>query len=119
MQYWKKKMERTDVSAKDLLEAQAQYQEALKKQEENATAASREREDKAYNAQLAELKQRYIDGLSDTKTYENAVELLELEHLRKIVQLYKKGTKERLAAEKEYQNKVLPISRRLSNVNNK
>lgn len=106
VEYWKKKMERSDVSAKDLLEAQAQYQEAMKKQEENATATSREREDKAYNAQLAELKQRYIDGLSDTKTYEDAVELLELEHLRKVVQLYKKGTKERLAAEKEYQNKV-------------
>ena len=106
VEYWKKKMNRQDVSAKDLLEAQAQYQEALKKQEENATNASREAEDKAYNAQLAELKQRYIDCLSDTKTYENAVELLELEHLRKVVQLYKKGTKERLAAEKEYQNKV-------------
>lgn len=106
VQYWKKKMERSDVSAKDLLEAQAQYQEAVKKQEENATSASREREDKAYNAQLAELKQRYIDGLSDTKTYEDAVELAELEHLRKVVQLYKEGTKERLAAEKEYQNKV-------------
>lgn len=104
--YWKKKMERSDVSAKDLLEAQAQYQEAVKKQEENATNASREAEDKAYNVQLAELKQRYIDGLSDTKTYEDAVELAELEHLRKIVQLYKEGTKERLAAEKEYQNKV-------------
>lgn len=106
VQYWKKKMERSDVSAKDLLEAQAQYQEAVKKREDNATSASREREDKAYNAQLAELKQRYIDGLSDTKTYEDAVELAELEHLRKIVQLYKEGTKERLAAEKEYQNKV-------------
>ena len=106
VQYWKKKMERSDVSAKDLLEAQAQYQEAVKKQEENATSASREREDKAYNAQLAELKQRYIDGLSDTKTYEDAVELAELEHLRKVVQLYKEGTKECLAAEKEYQNKV-------------
>lgn len=106
VQYWKKKMERSDVSAKDLLEAQAQYQEAMKKQKENATNASREAEDKAYNAQLAELKQRYIDGLSDTKTYEDAVELLELEHLRKVVQLYKEGTKERLAAEKEYQNKV-------------
>ena len=106
VQYWKKKMERSDVSAKDLLEAQAQYQKAMKKQKENATNASREAEDKAYNAQLAELKQRYIDGLSDTKTYEDAVELAELEHLRKVVQLYKKGTKERLAAEKEYQNKV-------------
>lgn len=106
VQYWKKKMERTDVSAKDLLEAQAQYQEAVKKQEENATAQSREHEDRAYNEQLATLKQRYIDGLSDTKTYEDAVKLLELEHLRKVVQLYKEGTKERLAAEKEYQNKV-------------
>lgn len=106
VEYWKKKMERSDVSAKDLLEAQAQYQEALKKQEENATAQSREHEDRAYNEQLATLKQRYIDGLSDTKTYEDAVELAELEHLRKVVQLYKEGTKERLAAEKEYQNKV-------------
>lgn len=106
VQYWKKKMERSDVSTKDLLEAQAQYQEAVKKQEENATAQSREHEDRAYNEQLATLKQRYIDGLSDTKTYEDAVELAELEHLRKVVQLYKEGTKERLAAEKEYQNKV-------------
>ncbi len=45
-------------------------------------------------------------GFPSVKTYEDAVELLELEHLRKVVQLYKKGTKERLAAEKEYQNKV-------------
>ncbi len=106
VEYWKRKAERTDVSGKDLLEAQAQYQEALKKQEENATARTREAEDKAYNAQLAELKQRFVDGLSDYKTYENAVELTEMEHLRKVVSLYKKGTKERLAAEKEYQSKV-------------
>lgn len=45
-------------------------------------------------------------GFPSVKTYEDALELLELEHLRKVVQLYKKGTKERLAAEKEYQNKV-------------
>mgnify|MGYP004618813893 CR=1 FL=1 len=60
----------------------------------------------AYNAQVAELKQRFVDGVSDFKTNEDAVELSELEHLRKVVQLYKKGSKERLAAEKEYQNKV-------------
>ena len=106
LQYWMKKMNRTDVSAKELLEAQAQYQEALKKLEDNATAAARAREDNAYNAQVAELKQRFVDGVSDIKTYEDAVELSELEHLRKVVQLYKKGSKERLAAEKEYQNKV-------------
>ncbi len=104
--YWKKKAERTDVSGKELLEAQAQYQEALKKQEVNATSQAREREDKAYNAQLAELKQRFVDGLSDYQTYENAVELTEMEHLRKVVALYKEGTKERLAAEKEYQSRV-------------
>ena len=106
VQYWKKRMNRSDLSAKDLLEAQAQYQEALKKQTENATARSREAEDKAYNAQLAALKQRFVDGESDYKTYENAVELAELEHLKKVVSLYKEGTKERLAAEKEYQDKV-------------
>ena len=106
VQYWKKRMSRSDLSAKDLLEAQAQYQEALKKQTDNAVSRSREAEDKAYNAQLAALKQRFIDGESDYKTYENAVELAELEHLKKVVSLYKEGTKERLAAEKEYQDKV-------------
>ena len=106
VQYWKKRMSRSDLSAKDLLEAQAQYQEALKKQTDNATARSREAEDKAYNEQLAALKQRFIDGESDYKTYEDAVELAELEHLRNVVLLYKEGSKERLAAEKEYQDKV-------------
>ena len=106
VQYWKKRMERSGLSGKELLEAQAQYQEALKKQTDNATSRSREAEDKAYNEQLAALKQRFIDGESDYKTYENAVELAELEHLRKVVALYKEGTKERLAAEKEYQDKV-------------
>ena len=106
VQYWKKRMNRSDLSAKDLLEAQAQYQEALKKQTDNAVVRSREAEDKAYNAQLAALKQRFVDGESDYKTYENAVELLELEHLRKVISLYKERSKERLAAEKEYQDKV-------------
>ena len=73
---------------------------------DNAVSRSRDAEDKAYNAQLAALKQRFIDGESDYKTYENAVELAELEHLRKVVSLYKEGSKERLAAEKEYQDKV-------------
>ena len=106
VQYWKKRVNRSDLSAKDLLEAQAQYQEALKKQTDNAVGRSREAEDKAYAEQLAVLKQRFIDGESDYKTYEDAVELAELEHLRKVVSLYKEGSKERLAAEKEYQDKV-------------
>ena len=106
VKYWKKRMNRSDLSAKDLLEAQAQYQEALKKSSDNAVARSREAEDKAYNAQLAALKQRFVDGESDYKTYEDAVELAELEHLKNVVRLYKEGTKERLAAEKEYQDKV-------------
>ena len=106
VQYWQKRMNRSDLSAKELLEAQAQYQEALKKSSDNAVARSREAEDKAYNEQLAALKQRFIDGESDYKTYEDAVELAELEHLRNVVSLYKEGTKERLAAEKEYQDKV-------------
>ena len=106
VEYWKKRMNRSDLSAKDLLEAQAQYQEALKKQTDNAVGGSREAEDKAYNEQLAALKQRFVNGESDYKTYEDAVELAELEHLRKVVSLYKEGSKERLAAEKEYQDKV-------------
>ena len=64
VQYWKKKMERSDVSAKDLLEAQAQYQEAMKKQEENATNASREANRHRVNS-VAEQSTRYCNYSKD------------------------------------------------------
>ena len=48
-------------------------------------------------------KQRYIDGKVDKKTFENALELMELEHLRKLTKIYTEGSKEQLQAQKNYQ----------------
>ena len=52
-------------------------------------------------------KQRYVDGQIDKDTYQNTIELLELQHLKRMLNLYKEGTKERLQAEKAYQDKLL------------
>lgn len=107
VEYWQKKMQRTEVSAQELLAAQASYYEALKKQEEGSAKLSAEAETKRYNEAVAAQKQRYVDGQTDYKQYTAAIELLELEHLRQMTTVYKAGSKEQLAAQEAYQNKLL------------
>lgn len=65
---------------------------------------TRQAEDAAFEEQKVALQQRYIDGESTTESYQEAMRMLELEHARKVVAIYKEGTEERLAAERSYQN---------------
>jgi hypothetical protein len=48
----------------------------------------------------------------DTKTYQSSLQMLELEHARKVVNIYQEGTKERLQAEKDYHSKLLADAER-------
>lgn len=48
-------------------------------------------------------KQRYIDGKADKKTFEDALELMEHEHLRRLTKIYTEGSKKQLQAQKNYQ----------------
>lgn len=106
-EYHKKIMERTDLTEKERLDAEVGYYEARKKSADEAIKMSAESEEQAYNEQVAMLKQRYADGKIDKETYDETLELLELRHLQRMVSIYKEGTKERLQAERAYNEKMI------------
>ena len=104
VEYHQKKLEHTDLVGNEQVTIEASYYEALRKQATNAIEGTVEQENEAYQQQLAALQQRYIDGEMTARQYQNAMELQELEHLRKLAGLYEEGSKERLKAEKNYQD---------------
>ena len=108
VEYHQKKLAHTDLVGNEQVTIEASYYEALRKQATNAIEGTVEQENEAYQQQLAALQQRYIDGEMTARQYQNAMELQELEHLRKLAGLYEEGSKEQLKAEKNYQD----VSRR-------
>lgn len=104
VEYHQKKLVHTDLVGNEQVTIEASYYEALRKQATNAIEGTVEQENEAYQQQLAALQQRYIDGEMTARQYQNAMELQELEHLRKLADLYEEGSKERLKAEKNYQD---------------
>lgn len=104
VEYHQKKLAHTDLVGNEQITIEASYYEALRKQATNAIEGTVEQENEAYQQQLAALQQRYIDGEMTARQYQNAMELQELEHLRKLAGLYEEGSKERLKAEKNYQD---------------
>ena len=106
-EYHKKILERTDLTEQEKLDAQVGYYEAQKKEKDEALKQSAADEEAYYNEAVAMQKQRYIDGQIDQKVYEESLQILELQHLKRTVDIYKEGTKERQQAEKAYQDRLL------------
>ena len=98
--FYNKQLAHTDLSENERLSIQAQYYEAVKKQNDANTTLTLDAEKEAYNKRLAEAKQFFIDGQYSIDTYNEAVARIEEEHLAKLVTLTKEGTKERMDAEK-------------------
>ena len=73
----------------------------------NAIEGTVQQEEIAYKEEMAILQQKYVDGELSARQYQNAIELAELEHLRKVANLYEEGSKERLKAEKNYHDTSL------------
>ena len=100
VEFYNKQLAHTDLSENERLSIQAQYYEAVKKQNDANTTFSLDAEKEAYNKRLAEAKQFFIDGQYSIDTYNEAIARIEEEHLAKLVTLTKEGTKERIDAEK-------------------
>lgn len=98
--FYNKQLAHTDLSENERLSIQAQYYEAVKKQNDANTTLTLDAEKEAYNKRLAEAKQFFIDGQYSIDTYNEAIARIEEEHLAKLVTLTKEGTKERIDAEK-------------------
>ena len=118
VEYHKKQLEHTDLSALERLSIEADYYEAVKKKQEQQNTFAEEKskeaietakaqEEDRYNALLAIEKQRYIDGEITLQQYQNAVELAELEHLRNMTQVFNVGSEEYIRANARYQDRLI------------
>ena len=105
--YQKKILEHTDLTEQEQLEAKATFYEAQKKQVEQHTKTTVEQETQLYNESVALQKQRYIDGEVSTEVYQQTLELLELNHLRRMSTMYEKGSADYAQAQKAYQDKLI------------
>lgn len=112
IEYNQKVMANKKASTEQKMEAEAAYYEAKKKLVDDKNVQSAKQENDYYNELIATEKQRYIDGKVDQKTFEDALELMELEHLRRLTKVYMEGSKEQLQAQKNYQNKLVENQKR-------
>ena len=107
IEYNEKVMANGKATTEQKMEAEAAFYEAKKKLVDDKNTQSAKEENDYYNELVATEKQRFIDGKVDQKTYDDALELMELEHLRRLTKVYTKGSKEQLAADKAYQEKLV------------
>ena len=107
IEYNQKVMNNAKATTEQKMEAEAAFYEAKKKLVDDKNTQSAKEEKDYYNELVATEKQRFIDGKVDQKTYDDALELMELEHLRRLTKVYTKGSKEQLAADKAYQDKLV------------
>lgn len=112
IEYNQKVMANGKATSEQKLEAEASYYEAKKKLADDKNVQSAKQENDYYNELVATEKQRYIDGKVDQKTFDDALELMELEHLRRLTKVYTDGSKEQLQAQKNYQNKLVENQKR-------
>lgn len=112
IEYNQKVMANKKASTEQKMEAEASYYEAKKKLVDDKNVQSAKQENDYYNELVATEKQRYIDGKVDQKTFDDALELMELEHLRRLTKVYTDGSKEQLQAQKNYQNKLVENQKR-------
>lgn len=103
--YYEALLKRTDLSETERLKTEADYYEAAKKKKEENDAAllsqSVNAEKARYDAQMAELKQFYIDGSISKETYDTRTEEYEILHQQKLSTIYEDGSKKRLQAEQQ------------------
>lgn len=111
-EYQTKILARKDLAEQESLNAQADFHEAVLKLTQNGTKAQKEAVDDYYQSLKAIEDQRYVDGKISVEQYNNALNQLELKHLREIINLYKEGSKERNDAEAKYDEALLADKKR-------
>lgn len=116
--YHQKQLQHNDLTSTERLSIEAGYYEAKKKLQEQeegfavekskeAIQAAKEQEEARYRELLAIEKQRYIDGEVSLEMYQETVQLMELEHLRRMTQIFEKGSSEYVQAHARYQDKLM------------
>jgi len=112
IEYQSKILKHYDLTEVEKLEAQAAYAEAQKRQTEQLNKNTVEQETQLYNEALSIQKQRYIDGKVEQDVYQQTLELLELNHLKRMTAIYEEGTSEYTQAQTRYQDKLIADQKR-------
>ena len=111
VEFYEKQLLHTDLSEDERLQITAKWREAQMKQQQHADAAllsqSVDAENARYDAQMAEVKQFYIDGQISKETYDQRIEEYEILHQQKLSKIYAEGSKERLQAEQQLQSLLI------------
>ena len=103
-EFYKKILSRTDLSEKERLEYTNEMLDSKRKAEEDSAKISAQEEQQRYDEKMARWKQRYIDDEISRETYNEGLELIELDHQTRLTKIYKDGTEERKKAEKAIQD---------------
>lgn len=107
VEFYDRQLKHTDLGETERLKIQAQYHEAVAKQDQNARKATLDTLEQEYAEQGRLLKQNYIDGLISKETYELKTQEAEMEHQRRLSQCMEIGEKERLAAQDKYNDLLI------------
>lgn len=111
VEFYEKQLLHTELSEDERLQITAKWREAQMKQQQHADAAllsqSVDDENARYNAQMAEVKQFYIDGQISKETYDQRIEEYEILHQQNLSKIYAEGSKERLQAEQQLQSLLI------------
>ena len=121
--YYEKMLAHTDLSEDERLKIEADYAEQINKQASEKNKARLADENSSHQRLLARLRTVHLERLSqeglsneererENDNYEEAVEMSELEHLRRVRDLYKKGSAEWLEAQRAFQEKELSAQER-------
>lgn len=111
-QYHNRILARQDLTEQERLESQASSAESIMKLQQMRRDAQIETIEGYYADLKAIEDQRYVDGKTSLEEYNNALNLLELKHLKEIVEFYKEGTKERNEAQAKYDAALLADMKR-------
>lgn len=111
VEFYERQLLHTDLSEDERLQITAKWREAQMKQQQHADAAllsqSVDAENDRYNAQMAEVKQFYIDCQISKETYDQRIEEYEILHQQNLSKIYAEGSKERLQAEQQLQSLLI------------
>ena len=104
-----KRLEIEAALAQERQKMDKEANDAILKADKEAAQQAQQNEQDEYKDRLLLLKQQYTNGEINEAAYKRAQEETELEHLRRMTELYEEGTRERLEAERQYTDRSLDI----------
>ena len=106
-QYHEKRLAHTDLVGNERVTIEAEYLEAMKKQQERYDKWTIEEENQAYEDLKREIQDDYLQKRITTETYNMELENIEMAHMRALTYITREGTDERKKAEDEYRARLV------------